>query len=91
MYIVLYSVHTVRNKWERESSPLNVSNKCWGGGGRVSLGRTSREDGVGEQPPTFIGYLMHVQVFGTHHLAKIELLDLLIYCVNLILFSSAFF
>ena len=34
---------------------------------------------------------MHVQVFVTHHLAKNELLDLLIYCVNLILFFKRLF
>ena len=53
MYCIVYILCATSGKGR--APPLNVSNKCWGGGGRVSLGRTSREDGVGEQPPTFIG------------------------------------
>ena len=44
---IVYSIHTVRNKWGRESSPSQCEQQVLGRRGRVSQGRTSGEDGVG--------------------------------------------
>ena len=50
---IVNSIHTVRNKWERESSPSQCEQQVLGRRGRVSQGRMSGEDGVGSSLPPF--------------------------------------